>query len=73
MLFSSTKRLNICKRLWAMFFARDMVENVGKNIIKNVSSKYSQNFLDHAKQSATDALKITSKRAIQKTAELTGD
>ena len=56
-----------------LFFARDMVENVGKNIIKNISSKYSQNFLDHAKQSATDALKTASKRAIQKTAELTGD
>ena len=55
-----------------LFFARDMVENVGKNIIKNISSKYSQNFLDHAKQSATDALKTASKRAIQKTAELTG-
>ena len=50
-----------------------MVENVGKNIIKSISSKYSQNFLDHAKQSATDALKTASKRAIQKTAELTGD
>ena len=37
------------------FFAKDM-------------SKHSQTLLDHAKQSATDALKTTSKRAIQKTA-----
>ena len=29
--------------------------------------------LDHAKQSATDAFKAASKRAIQKTAEATGD
>ena len=31
------------------------------------------NMLDHAKQSATDALKIASKKVIQKTAEATGD
>ena len=40
---------------------------------KNLNSKYSQKLLDHAKQSATDALKTVSKRAIQKTAEVTGD
>ena len=40
---------------------------------KNVSSKYSQKLLDHAKRSATDALKTASKRAIQKTAEAAGD
>ena len=38
-----------------------------------VSGKYSQKLLDHAKQSATDALKTTSKRVIQKTAEETGN
>ena len=32
---------------------------------ENLSSKYSQKLLDHAKQSATDALKTASKRAIQ--------
>ena len=36
-------------------------------------AKYSQKLLDHAKQSATDALKTTSKRVIQKTAEATLD
>ena len=35
--------------------------------------KYSQKLLNHAKQSATDALKTSSKRVIQKTAETTGD
>ena len=33
-------------------------KNNGKNISKNLSGKYSQKRLDHAKQSATDALKL---------------
>ena len=45
-----------------------MGRNIGKNISKNSSSKYTQKLLDHAKKSATDALKTVSKRAIQKTA-----
>ena len=56
-----------------MSFAGNMSKNVGKNKSKNISSKYSKNVLDHAKQSTTDALKIDSKRTIQKTAEATGD
>ena len=53
-----------------MSFAR----NIGKNISKIVSIKYSQKLLDYVKQTATDtALKIDSKRAIQKTAEETGN
>ena len=39
-------------------FFKNMKKNVGKNINKNVSSKYSQKLLDHAQQSATDALKL---------------
>ena len=35
--------------------------------------KYSQKRLDHAKQSAKDVFKTTSKRAIRKTVEATGD
>ena len=54
-------------------FARNMGRNIGKNISKNLNSKYSQISLDHAKQSATDALKTASKRVIQKTPEATGD
>ena len=33
---------------------------------KNVSSKSNQKLLDHAKQSASDALKTVSKKAVQK-------
>ena len=61
-------------------FAKNMGKNIGKNISKNLSCKYSpgmlamrQNLLDHTKQSANDAFKTASKRAIHKTAEATGD
>ena len=54
-------------------FAKKVSKNIGKYISKNPSSKYNQNILHHARQSATDALKTDSKRAIQKTAEATGD
>ena len=40
---------------------------------KNMSNKYSQKLVHTAKKSATNAIKTTSKRAIQKTAEATGD
>ena len=36
-------------------------------------NKYGQKLLDGAKKSTTDAIKAASKRAIQKTAEATGD
>ena len=44
-----------------------------KNMGKSLSSKYGQKLLDSAKISTTDAIKTASKRAIQKTAEATGD
>ena len=44
-----------------------------KNIGKNISNKYGQKLDDTTKKSATDAIKTASKRAIQKTAEATGD
>ena len=47
--------------------------NIGKNVSKTLSGKYSQKLLDHAEQSATDALKTTSKGVIQKTAKATGN
>ena len=57
-----------------------MEKNIGKNISQTSSGKYSlgmlyvrQKLLDHAKQSATDPLKTSSKRVIRKTAEATGD
>ena len=54
-------------------FAKNMGKDIGKNISKNLSGKYRQECLDHAKQSATDALKTSSKRVIKKEAEATGD
>ena len=36
-----------------------MGNNIGKNISENLSDKYSQKLLDHAKQSATNALKTS--------------
>ena len=56
-----------------MIFLKNLGKNIGKNIRKNICGKYSQKLLDHAKQSATDALNTVSKRAIQKKAEETGD
>ena len=38
-----------------------------------MSNKYGKKLVDTAKKSATDAIKTASKRAIQKTAEATGD
>ena len=48
-----------------------MDKDVCKNTSKILSSRYSQK--PHAQQSTVDALKTTSKRAIQKTAEATGN
>ena len=53
-------------------FTKHMHKNIGKNMSKNLSSKYGQKLLDHAKQSATDAINTSSKRVIQKTAEAAG-
>ena len=53
--------------------AKNMGKNIVKNINKNWSGKYSIKLLDHAKQSATDPLKTSSKRVIQNTVEATGD
>ena len=44
-----------------------------KNIGRNLSNKYGQKLLESAKKSTTDTIKATSERAIQNTAETTGD
>ena len=44
-----------------------------KYIGKNVNPKYSQKLFDQTKKYTTDAIKTASKRAIQKTAAVTGD
>ena len=52
-------------------FAKNKGKNIGKNVSKNLTGKYGpgmlvmrQELLDHAKQSATDAIKTSSKRVI---------
>ena len=49
-----------------LFYAKHMNKTIGKIISKTISGRYSQNFLDFFKQSAADALKISSKKEIQK-------
>ena len=44
-----------------------------RNMGKNLSNKYGQNLFDTATKSTKDAIKITSKKVVQKTAEATGD
>ena len=44
-----------------------------KNTGKNLRDKYSENILDQDKQSATNALKTASKKAIQKKAKENSD
>ena len=44
-----------------------------KNMGKSLSNEYGQKLLDSTKKSTTDAIKTTSKRAIQNTAEATRD
>ena len=45
-------------------FPNSIDTNVDENISKNLTGKYSQRFLDHAKQCATDAHKTSSKRSM---------
>ena len=68
-----TKISNVCKDYECLPFANIIAKNIAKNISKILSGKYSQNFIDHAKESAPDALKTTSKRLTQKTFEAAGD
>ena len=53
-------------------FARNIITHATK-VAKNMSNKYGQKLVDTAKKSATDAIKTASKRAIQESAEATGD
>ena len=50
-----------------------MGKNIGKYIRKSLSGKQSQKLLDHAIQSATYALKTSSKKVIQKAPAATAD
>ena len=42
-------------------------------VAKTLNNKFGQKLVDTAKKSATDSVKIASKRAIEKTAEANGD
>ena len=44
--------------------------NLGTKVAKNLNNKYSQKLADSDKKSATDALKIAGKRAIQQLKQL---
>ena len=60
----------------SLSFAKNMGKHIGKKISQNLSGKYRQKLLDHAKQYATDALNSypnNSKKVIQKTVEAVGD
>ena len=61
------------KNYGLLSYAKCMNKNIRPNISKSLGGKYSQNILDYAKQSATDALKTASKRAMQKTTRATVD
>ena len=54
-------------------FVNNMGKTIGKNVSKNLSVNTGKKPVDHAKQSAADAFKTASKRAIQKTAEASAD
>ena len=43
-------------------FGNTMRKDIGRNISKNLSGKYTQKLLDHAKQSTTDSLKTASEK-----------
>ena len=53
-------------------FAKNMGRHANK-VAKKLSNKYGQKLLDSAKKSTADIIKTASKRAIQKTAEASGD
>ena len=53
-------------------FAKIMGTHANK-VAKNLNNKYCQKLVNTAKKSATDALQIAGKRAIQKTAETSGN
>ena len=65
------ERINV-KGYGFLSFARNLGTHATK-VAKNLNNKYRQKLANSAKTSATDALKIASKRAIQKTTEATGD
>ena len=66
MRYSIEPRVRIYVKVYGFL---SFAENIGTCL----SNKYGQKLLDSAKKSTTDAIKTASKRAIQKSAEATGD
>ena len=66
----STNTVNIAllsaNQIADIFRASNKGKNIGKIVSKGLNSKYSQNILDHTKQSATDVIKIASKKSNSK-------
>ena len=64
MLYAIELRDQIFVKGYGFFsFAKNMDRNLGKSMSKNLSGKYSQKLLDHAKKSTIDAIKIASKNS----------
>ena len=66
MRYSIEQRDRICVKVYEFL-------SFAKNMDRSLNYKYGQKLLDSAKKSTTDAIITASKRAIQKTAETTGD
>ena len=66
-------RYSIEPRGYRLFDKGYRLLSFAKNMAKNLSNNYREKLLDSAKKSTTDWIKTVSKRAIQKTAEVTGD
>ena len=54
-------------------FAKNMAQNIDKNISKILSSKHSQKVLDNAEQSPLDPLKKSNSKTAQGIYDLTGN
>ena len=65
--------MDILKMRYVIYILSFVILSFAKNTGKILSNKYGQKLVDSAKKSATDVLKIASKKAIQKTVEATWD
>ena len=65
------REIRYAKGYGFLSFAKNMGTQATR-VAKNLNNKYGQKLVDTVKKSATDALKIAGKRAIQKTAEQAG-
>ena len=66
------EKINLTLIIKQRSFAKNISTHATK-VAKNMSNKHSQKLLGSTKKSTTDAIKTASKRAIQNTAEATGD